>query len=84
MTNNDINKIKVAIHEKVEYMNDETLLQMVEEAVTAYGATPAKDILDELTPEQQQRLQESIKQADNGQTIPHEQVKQQTKEWLSK
>jgi hypothetical protein len=82
MSNKDINKIKATIHEKVEYMNDETLLQMVEEAITAYGTTPAKDIIDELTPEQQQRLQESIQQADNGQTIPHEEVKQKSKEWL--
>jgi len=32
------------------------------------------DILDELTPEQLVRLQESIKQADEGKTIPHERV----------
>lgn len=30
------------------------------------------DILDELTPEQLARLQESIKQAEEGKTIPHE------------
>ena len=32
------------------------------------------DILDELTPEQLARLQESIKQVDEGKTIPHERV----------
>ena len=84
MSNKDINKIKATIHEKVEYMNDEILLQMVEEAVTAYGNSSSKDIVDELTPEQQQRLQESIQQADNGQTIPNEEVKQKSKEWLSR
>jgi len=84
MGKKDINKIKTTIHEKVEQLNDETLLQMVEEAVTAYGTSPSKDILDELTPEQQQRLQESIRQADTGQTIPNDEVKQKTKEWLSK
>ena len=84
MSKEDINKIKTTIYEKVEQLNDETLLQMVEEAVTAYGNTPSKDIIDELTPEQQQRLQDSIKQADNGQTIPHDEVKQKTKEWLSR
>lgn len=84
MNKKDIHKIKTTIYEKVEQLNDETLLQMVEEAVTAYGNTPSKDIIDELTPEQQQRLQDSIKQADNGQTIPHDEVKQKTKEWLSR
>jgi len=79
-----IHKIKTSIYEKVEQLKDETLLQMVEEAVTAYGNTPSKDIIDELTPEQQQRLHESVKQADNGQTIPHEEVIQKAKEWLSK
>jgi len=57
---------------------------MVEEAVTAYGNTSSKDIIDKLTPEQQQRLQDSIKQANTGQTIPHDEVKQKTKEWLSR
>ena len=84
MSSKDIEKIKATIHKKVEYMTDEVLLQMVEEAVTAYGSPSSKDIIDELTPEQQQRLQESIQQADNGQTIPNEEVKQKTKEWLSK
>lgn len=57
---------------------------MVEEAVTAYGSTSSKDIIDELTTEQHQRLQDAVKQADNGQTIPHDEVKQKTKEWLSR
>jgi predicted transcriptional regulator len=82
MSKKEIYKIKTSIYEKVEHLNNETLLQIVEEAVTAYGNTPLKDILDELTTEQQQRLNESVKQADNGQTIPHEEVKQKAKEWL--
>ena len=84
MSKKDINKIKTTIYEKVEKLNDETLLQLVEEAVTAYGTSPSKDILDQLTPEQQQRLQDSIRQADTGQTIPNDEVKQITKEWLSR
>ena len=84
MSKKDIHKIKTSIHEKVEQLKDETLLQMVEEAVTSYGNTPSKDVIDELTPEQQQRLHESVKQADNGQTIPNAEVKQKANEWLSK
>lgn len=84
MDNKDINKMKSTIHEKVEKLNDETLLQMVEEAVTVYGTSPSRDILDELTPEQQQRLQDSIQQTETGQIIPNEEVKKIAKQWLSK
>lgn len=84
MSKKDIHTIKTTIHEKVEQLEDETLLQMVEEAVTAYGNTPPKDIVDELNSEQQQRLLESVKQADIGQIISHEEVKQKAKGWLSK
>ncbi len=47
MSKKDIHKIKTSIHEKVEQLKDETLLQMVEEAVTSYGNTPSKDVIDE-------------------------------------
>jgi hypothetical protein len=79
MSKKDIHKIKATIHKKVEQLNDETHLQKVEEAVTAYGNTSSINIIDDLTPEQQPRLQ-----VDNGQTIPHDEVKQKAKEWLSR
>ena len=84
MSTNNIDKIRTTIYEKVGQIDDETLLQMVEEAVTAYSTLPQQDIVNELAPEQQQRLQESIKQADEGQTISNEEVKEKAKEWLSK
>ena len=84
MSRNDIKKLKATIYKKVDQLNDETFLQMVEEAVTAYSSASQKDILDELTPKQQQRLQESIQQADKGKTISNNEVKQKAKEWLSK
>ncbi len=80
----DVNKIKNTIYKKIEELNDETVLQMLEEAVTAYSSSSRKDILEELNPEQQKRLNESIKQADEGKTISDEEVKQKAKEWLSK
>jgi hypothetical protein len=84
MSRDEIKKLKATIYKKVDELNDETFLQMVEEAVTAYSSPSQKDILDELTPEQQQRLQESIKQANEGKTISNDDVKQKAKEWLSK
>ena len=68
----------------MDQLDNEVFLQMVEEAVTAYSSPSQKDILDELTPEQKQRLQESVKQANEGNTIPDHEVRQKAKEWLSK
>ena len=84
MSRDKIKKLKATIYKKVDQLNDETFLQMVEEAVTAYSSASQKDILDELTPDQQQRLQESIQQADKGKTISNDEVKQKVKEWLSR
>ena len=84
MNRNEIKKLKSTIYKKVDELNDETFLQMVDEAVTAYSSSSQKDILDELTPDQQQRLQESIQQADKGKTISNDEVKQKAKEWLSR
>lgn len=80
----EIQKLKTTIYEKVDELNNESVLQMVEEAVTAYSSPSQKDILDELTPEQLQRLQQSISQSKSGETISNEYVKQKAKEWLSK
>ena len=84
MSRDKIKKLKATIYKKVDQLNDETFLQMVEEAVTVYSSASQKDILDELTPDQQQRLQESIQQADKGKTISNDEVKQKAKEWLSR
>ena len=62
-------------------IEDEGQLEMLNEAAEAY-ATKQPDILDLLTPEQLERLKESLKQADNGETLPHEQVMQMAKEWI--
>lgn len=84
MSREEIKKLKTTIYEKVEHLNNETALQMVEEAVTAYSSPSKKDILDELTPEQLQRLHESGKQAEKNETIANKEVKQKAKKWLSK
>jgi len=84
MSQDEKNKLKTSIYKKIDQLNDEIFLQMVEEAVTAYSSPSKKDILDELTPEQKQRLQESFKQADKGETITNDEVKKKAKEWLSK
>ena len=80
----NIQQLKDKIHRYVNELDDETALQMLEEAVVAYSSSSKKDILDELTDEQRQRLYDSIQQANEGKTLTNEEVKQKAKEWLSR
>ncbi len=84
MDKKNIEQLKLKIHQQVDQLQDETILQMLQEATEAYTSPNTKDILDELTPEQILRLQQSIQQADNGETITNEEVMAKAKEWLSK
>jgi hypothetical protein len=44
-----------------------------------------EDLLsEELTPEQMERLEESIQQAKDGKTVPHEEVMEMMKQWIKK
>ena len=54
------------------------------EAMVAYNKKSKEvDLLDELTEDQRKELEESIKQADRGETIPHEQVRKKIRKWLT-
>ena len=79
----EVSAIKKQLHTYIDMIEDETQLEMLNDAAEAY-ATKQPDILDLLTPEQLERLEESIKQADAGDTIPHEEVMKMAKEWISK
>jgi len=57
-------------------------LQMLQEAATAYSSQ--NDNVNELSAEQQNRLQESLQQANDGRTLSNGKVKQKINEWLSK
>ena len=76
-------EIKKQLHAYIEMIEDESQLQMLTEAAEAY-ATGQPDIIYLLTPEQLKRLKESIRQADEGQLIPHEDVIKIAKQWLTK
>ncbi len=79
-----MDKVKAKIYQQIDKIEDETALQMLQEASAVYSTTSQKDIIDELAPEQQQRLKDSILQANDGKTISNEEVQQKAKEWLSK
>jgi hypothetical protein len=84
MTPNDIEKLKQKIYSHLNEMEDDTALQMLQEAVAVYSSATKKEILDELTPEQKQRLEESTRQTKDGKTLSHEEAMLRAKEWLSK
>ena len=84
MNKQEVDDLKRKIYQQVEQIDNETTLQMLEEAVSAYSSLSKSDIIDELTEDQKRRLDQSISQADNGNTTDNEAVKKITKEWLSK
>jgi hypothetical protein len=84
MSKEEIKQLKEKIHSQIDKLNDETALQILQEAVTSYSLSSQTDIVDELTPHQQQRLKESLQQADESKALSNEEVKEKTKEWLSR
>ena len=76
-------EIKKQLLEYIEMIEDESLLQMLNDAAEVY-ATKQPDIIDLLTPEQLNRLQESVKQANEGKLTSHEEVKKISSQWLTK
>lgn len=83
MSKDEVRQLKEKIYKQVDELDDETALQMLEEAVSAFASPSKEDTLDELNEDQQRRLQESIQQADEGKLLTYEEVKQKSKEWLS-
>ena len=76
-------EIKKQLLEYIEMIEDESLLQMLNDAAEVY-ATKQPDIIDMLTPEQLNRLQESVKQANEGKLTSHKEVKKISSQWLTK
>ena len=76
-------ELRKKLHGYIDKIEDETQLEMLNEAAEAY-ATKQTDILDLLTPEQLKRLEESIKQADEGKIVTHEEAMKISLQWLTK
>lgn len=76
--------IKKQLHEYIDLITDESQLEILFETAEAYAKHGEPDILDSLSPQQLERLQESIKQADEGKLTSHEKVQKISKKWLTK
>jgi predicted transcriptional regulator len=72
--------LKERLHKLIDAEEDELKLESIFQ--TLKGSE--RDILDDLTPEQRQRLNESLEQARRGEVIPHEVVKAEIEAWLTR
>ena len=77
-------EIKKQLHNYIDMIEDESQLQMLNDAAEVYVTKKQTDILDLLTSDQLKRLEQAIKQADEGKVIPHEEVINISRQWLTK
>jgi len=82
----DKKKLKEKLHEYIDNLEDVNALQMLHEAAVAYEKAGKKGSgsVDELTPEQEERLKESLQQLNSGQWKSHEEVMKEARTWLRK
>lgn len=76
--------IKKQLHQYIDMIEDETQLQILNDAAEVYATKDERDILDLLTAEQLERLEQSIQQIKEGKVIPHEEVIKISQQWLMK
>ena len=77
-------EIKKQLHNYIDMIEDESQLQMLNDAAEVYATKSQKDILDILTSDQLKRLEQAIKQVDEGKVVPHEDVIKISRGWLTK
>lgn len=76
--------IKKQLHKYIDLINDESQLEILCETAEAYAKDIKSDLLDSLSPKQLERLEDSIKAADEGKLTPHEEVIKISKQLLTK
>ncbi len=78
----DKDLLKKKLHEQIDAIEDEMALHMLHEAAVEYGKV--EEAREDLTPAQVEKLQKSLEQANNGETVSHEEAKKRMKEWLTR
>ena len=76
------NELKSQIHQLVDSIEDENVLQMIMEEMAYYAGH--KDITDQLNDEQLKELNKAILEADDDEPIDWEDFKKQMIEWEKK
>jgi hypothetical protein len=75
--------LKKELHQLIDKIEDEHVLNMLKEDAVAYASE--KDIIDELTPEQLEELNEAIAEADSGEDLLEwSDFKKQMESWSKK
>jgi hypothetical protein len=84
----DKQKLKEELHQYIDNyidnMEDETTLDLFREATVELTRPEKIDIVDQLTPNQLEQLDEAIKLADEGKTISHSEAMKRITAWRSK
>ena len=73
----DISTMREEIKRNID-LADENVVAMVYEILD-----DKEDFFSNLTEEQELALQEAIKQSDNGEGVPHDEVKKRYKQWFT-
>lgn len=71
-------------HKLIDAYDDEDVLEIYYNALKDRSEATAADILEELTPQQRQRLEESLRQATADDTLSHDEVEQRMRKWSTK
>jgi PHD/YefM family antitoxin component YafN of YafNO toxin-antitoxin module len=81
-------ELKKKLHELIDSIEDEHTLSVLHEDIVPYvienRTKEADDIEDDLTEEQLKDLDESIAEADRGETISFEEFKKNMEEWRTR
>ena len=81
-------EIKAELHKKIDSIDDEHTLQVLNDDIVPYAienrTKEHDEEVDYLTPEQEARLGEAIKQAEEGKVITLDEFYSRMKEWRTK
>jgi hypothetical protein len=75
--------VKKNLHQLIDKIQDAEYLNDLYDSLKSVSSLK-KDVLDDLSPIQMKRLDESIKQISQGALIENKHVKEKYKEWLTK
>ncbi|HYG16648.1 MAG TPA: hypothetical protein VEC12_12905 [Bacteroidia bacterium] len=77
-------ELRFRLHHLVDKLEDIDTLNLMHEVFSGLAVDSEKDIIDELTGNQKERLERSLKQAAEGRVIPDVVMRERIKQWLIK
>ncbi len=80
----ELEAIRADFHRFIDSIEDAEYLQTLYNWVSPQVEPAEKDILDDLSPKQLERLKISLQQAEKGLGTPHEQVEKTLFKWYTK